>query len=102
MCVRASCAVCATTSTGTCRPTCSCDTPFVLKKWADEQGYNFPVLADNWPYGAVAQAYGVFNDALGCDNRATFLIDTEGVIVDVIEGENLGTVRPPVGVRGGV
>jgi peroxiredoxin len=76
---------------------CSCDSPFVQKKWAEEQRYNFPVLADNWPHGAVAQAYGVFNDALGCPNRATFLINKKGVIVDVIESENLGTARPQSG-----
>ncbi len=71
----------------------SCDSPFAQKKWAEEMGYQFPVLADNWPHGAVAQAYGVFNDALGCANRASFLIDRDGVIVDVIESENLGTAR---------
>jgi mycoredoxin-dependent peroxiredoxin len=71
----------------------SCDSRFAQKKWADEQGYEFPVLADNWPHGAVAQAYGVFNEALGCANRGTFLIGKDGVIVDVIESDNLGTAR---------
>lgn len=71
----------------------SCDSPFAQKKWAEEQGYTFPVLADNWPHGAVAQAYGVFNEALGCANRGTFLIGKDGVVVEVIESENLGTAR---------
>ena len=47
-------------------------------QWAEQQGYQFPVLSDFWPHGEVAKAYGVFNDALGCANRATFLIDKDG------------------------
>lgn len=73
----------------------SCDSPFVQKKWADEMGYGFQLLADNWPHGEVARAYGVFNEALGCANRGTFVIDTNGVIVDSIETANLGTAREP-------
>ena len=45
--------------------------PLAQKKWAEQQGFNFPVLSDFWPHGAVSKAYGVFNDALGCANRAT-------------------------------
>jgi peroxiredoxin (alkyl hydroperoxide reductase subunit C) len=71
----------------------SCDSPFAQKKWAEEQGYNFPVLSDFWPHGAVSKAYGVFNDALGCANRATFLIDTDGKVVDTFATDNLGTPR---------
>ena len=26
------------------------------KKWADEQGFEFPILSDFWPHGATAQA----------------------------------------------
>jgi peroxiredoxin (alkyl hydroperoxide reductase subunit C) len=38
------------------------------------------LLADFWPHGAVAQAYGVFNDERGFANRGTFIIDTAGVV----------------------
>jgi peroxiredoxin (alkyl hydroperoxide reductase subunit C) len=72
---------------------CSCDSPFAQKKWAEEQGYQFPVLADFWPHGEVARAYGVFNEALGCANRGTFVINKDGTIVDVVESGNLGTAR---------
>lgn len=71
----------------------SCDSAFALKQWATEQHYNFPLLSDYYPHGAVAQAYGVFNEALGCANRGTFIIDRNGVIVDVIESANLGQAR---------
>ena len=72
---------------------CSCDSRFAQKKWADEQGYTFPVLADNWPHGAVAKTYGVFNEAVGAANRATFVIDKSGNVVDTFQSENLGTPR---------
>src|ERR1044071_9047488 len=58
----------------------SVDSPFAHKVWATEQGYDFPLLADFWPHGAVAQAYGVFNDKAGFANRGTFLIDTAGIV----------------------
>ena len=58
----------------------SVDTPFSLKKWAEQEGYQFPLLSDFWPHGAVAQQYGVFNEKAGMANRGTFLIDTAGVV----------------------
>jgi peroxiredoxin (alkyl hydroperoxide reductase subunit C) len=58
----------------------SIDTPFSHKVWAEREGYDFPLLADFWPHGAVAQAYGVFNEKIGAANRGTFLIDRDGVI----------------------
>jgi peroxiredoxin len=58
----------------------SVDTPFSLKAWADQQGYQFPLLSDFWPHGKVAQAYGVFNDAAGLAVRGTFLIDKNGIV----------------------
>ena len=71
----------------------SCDTRHAQAQWAKQQGFTFPVLSDFWPHGAVAQAYEVFNDALGCANRATFVIDQSGTIVDAFESPNLGTPR---------
>jgi len=58
----------------------SCDSMFTQRIWAEKEGYNFPVLADFWPHGAVAQAYGIFDDARGCALRGTFVIDKEGII----------------------
>ena len=71
----------------------SCNTTHSQKQWAEQQGYNFPVLSDFWPHGEVAQAYGVFNDALGCANRATFLIGKDGKVVDTFATDSLGTAR---------
>jgi peroxiredoxin (alkyl hydroperoxide reductase subunit C) len=58
----------------------SVDSAFSHKVWATEQGYDFPLLADFWPHGAVAQAYGVFNTDRGYANRGTFVIDRDGII----------------------
>jgi mycoredoxin-dependent peroxiredoxin len=71
----------------------SCDTRHAQRMWAEQQGYTFPVLSDFWPHGAVAKAYGVFNDALGCANRATFVIDSEGKISSTFSSPDLGTPR---------
>ena len=58
----------------------SVDSPFALKAWANQEGYQFPLLSDFWPHGAVAQSYGVFNEAVGMALRGTFLIDVSGVV----------------------
>ncbi|MGO2659372.1 peroxiredoxin [Mycetocola reblochoni] len=58
----------------------SVDSKHTLRAWAEEQGYSFDLLADFWPHGAVAKEYGVFLEDRGVANRATFLIDTDGVI----------------------
>ena len=71
----------------------SCDSRHSQRIWAEEQGFTFPVLSDFWPHGEVAKAYGVFNDALGCANRATFVLDTEGVVSSTFSSPDLGTPR---------
>ncbi|MEY2463421.1 MAG: mycoredoxin-dependent peroxiredoxin [Acidimicrobiaceae bacterium] len=71
----------------------SCDSRHAQAKWAEEQGFGFPVLSDFWPHGEVAKAYGVFNEALGCANRGTFIIDKDGKVVDSFATENLATPR---------
>jgi peroxiredoxin len=49
--------------------------------WAKEQNYTFPLLADFWPHGAVAKAYGVLNEDIGLAIRGTFIVDKQGVVV---------------------
>ena len=71
----------------------SCDSRQVQKAWTDAHGLEYPVLSDFWPHGETARAYGVFNEAVGCANRATFLIDGDGVVVDTFGSDDLGTPR---------
>ena len=58
----------------------SCDSTAVHAKWAAEQGYTFPLLADFWPHGAVATSYGVLDDKIGLALRGTFIIDKQGTV----------------------
>jgi len=58
----------------------SVDSKASLRAWAEQEGYDFTLLADFWPHGAVAREYGVFLEEKGFANRATFVIDTRGVI----------------------
>jgi peroxiredoxin (alkyl hydroperoxide reductase subunit C) len=71
----------------------SCDSPFAQAKFATEQGYTFPVLSDFWPHGAVAKAYGVFNEANGAAKRATFVIDKQGMVASTFASPDLATPR---------
>lgn len=59
----------------------SVDSKYVQKQFAEHEGYKFSVLADFWPHGAVAQAYGVFLEDSGISNRATFVINIDGELV---------------------
>ena len=56
------------------------DSKASLCSFAEQEGYDFPLLADFWPHGAVAKEYGVFLEEKGFANRATFVIDVKGVI----------------------
>jgi peroxiredoxin len=60
--------------------TVSVDTVYAHKVWAEREGYEFPLLSDFWPHGAVARDYGVFNEKTGAAVRGTFLVDAGGVI----------------------
>lgn len=58
----------------------SCDPMYAQRAFTEQEGYKFPVLSDFWPHGAVAKAYGVFDEAHGCALRASFLIDSQGIL----------------------
>src|SRR5205085_11205252 len=48
--------------------------------FARQNKLRFPLLADFEPKGAVARAYGVYNEKDGVCKRALFVIDPEGII----------------------
>ncbi|MGV8884974.1 MAG: peroxiredoxin [Microbacteriaceae bacterium] len=58
----------------------SVDSKATLRAFAEQEGYTFTLLADFWPHGGVAKEYGVFLEEKGFANRATFLIDINGII----------------------
>jgi peroxiredoxin len=71
----------------------SCDTVHAQKKWAEEQGFSFPVLADFWPHGEVSRAYGVFNEVNGAAVRGTFIVNKEGKVAAAFQSADLKTPR---------
>jgi mycoredoxin-dependent peroxiredoxin len=58
----------------------SCDSIHTLRVFAEQEGIEFPLLADHWPHGEVARAYGVLDERRGCALRGTFVMDRAGVV----------------------
>ena len=49
--------------------------------WAKAIGVSAtPILADFWPHGGVAAAYGIFRERNGFSERAVFIIDAAGKV----------------------
>jgi len=60
----------------------SIDTSFSKHAWAKSLNIEkTPLLADFWPHGGVAQAYGVFNDEVGASKRTVFVVDEQGTVI---------------------
>ena len=62
----------------------SCDPMYSLRAFADADGLNFPLLSDFWPHGAVARAYGVFDEASGSALRSSYVVDKAGDVAWVL------------------
>jgi mycoredoxin-dependent peroxiredoxin len=60
--------------------TVSVDSGYSHRVWADAENFNFALLSDFWPHGAVARSYGVFDENRGIATRGTFIIDKKGVV----------------------
>jgi peroxiredoxin len=58
----------------------SCDSTPAHRVWAEQHSFGFPLLADFWPHGEAARAYGVFDEQRGCATRGSFVIDREGIV----------------------
>ncbi len=69
------------------------DSFFTNAAWARQEGLEYPILADFWPHGSVAQAYGTFNEKLGVANRTTFVLDKDGIVRSVIAADEFGQPR---------
>ena len=71
----------------------TCDTRPANKAWADSQNFTFSILSDFWPHGVTAQAYGCFNETTGSAMRATYVLDADGIVRDIIATDSLGDTR---------
>jgi len=60
--------------------TVSVDSMFTHRAWADAEHFQFSLLSDFWPHGAVAKEYGVFDETRGLAVRGTFVIDKNGAV----------------------
>ena len=58
----------------------SVDSKHTLRAWAEAESFEFQLLADFWPHGEVASAFGVFDAEKGTAERATFVIGADRVI----------------------
>ena len=62
----------------------SVDSVFANREFAKQNGLTFPLLSDF--KRTVVKDYGLFNEEGGYGNRATFVIDKNGVIKHIKEG----------------
>jgi len=58
----------------------SSDTVATLRAWKAAENYINRFVSDFWPHGAIAKAYGAFDELIGTAVRCTFLIDKEGIV----------------------
>ena len=65
----------------------SVDSKASLRAWADQEGYDFTLLADFWPHGAVASAYGVLDESEGCAERSSFVVGKDGRVRWVLHSQ---------------
>jgi peroxiredoxin len=74
------------------------------KAWADSLGIKaVPLVADFWPHGEVAIAYGVFRGKNGFSERANIILDEKGEVVffKVYEISQLPDINEIIGfIRG--
>lgn len=71
----------------------SCDSAPAQKAWADSIGFKGAFVSDFNPHGEIAKSYDNFNDHLGCANRVSFLVGTDGKIAKVNAASELGKSR---------
>ncbi|HJQ76722.1 MAG TPA: redoxin domain-containing protein [Acidimicrobiia bacterium] len=71
----------------------TCNTLHANRVWSEQQGFQFDILSDFWPHGAVSREYETFNEAYGYAERTTYFLDGDGVITAVTRSDQLGEAR---------
>jgi peroxiredoxin len=72
----------------------SVDHRYSLREAADRLGVGFDLLSDFWPHGAVARAFGAFDEVRGHARRSTFVLDGAGIVRGIVAADRL-TPRDP-------
>ena len=68
------------TSRGVTLLAISVDSMYSQRVFAEREGFTFRMLADFWPHGAIALAYGVLHEEAGVARRGSFLVDAAGTV----------------------
>ena len=71
----------------------SCDSPPRAAHLGRGAGLHLPGAQRLLAPRRGGKEYGVFNEALGCANRATFVLDKDGVVSSTFASPDLGTPR---------
>lgn len=71
----------------------TCDTRHSNRRWAEDQGFTFPILSDFWPHGEVSKAYGSFIEKIGAPMRVTYILDQDGVVTEIVTAERFDEPR---------
>lgn len=58
----------------------SVDGKWSHRAFAENRNLNFPIVSDFEPKGAVARAFGVYDEEKGVSRRALFVLDKEGIV----------------------
>ena len=58
----------------------SCDTDASLRVFAEQEGFDYPLLSDFWPHGEVSKLYDSWFEPRGFSKRGTFIIDKAGIL----------------------
>jgi len=58
----------------------SVDSVWAHRAFAEKLGIKYPLLADFHPKGEVAKKFGLYLEEKGITNRATVIIDKEGIV----------------------
>ena len=61
--------------------------------WASQYDIKFPILADFWPHGQVAQKFGCFNEKVGTAMRYSYITDEKNIVTEVIKSDELPIAR---------
>ena len=66
----------------------STDPVFSLKAFKAQEGFDFPLLSDFWPHGAVTAAYDVLDARKGVPRRSSYVVDRDGTVRWAVHNAN--------------
>ncbi|MGB8360090.1 MAG: redoxin domain-containing protein [Acidimicrobiia bacterium] len=71
----------------------TCNTVHANRVWSEQKRFQFDILSDFWPHGAVARDYDTFNEERGYAERTTYFLDGDSVITGLTRSDELRVGR---------